>query len=1322
VANPEDEVGDLHAALTALHAFAGVPSDRQIEAYASFAGYRLPRATASTTRLGRAVPQWETVEAFVAACQMYAKTRKPPIRIPAIYADVPLWRKRHEEVTAIAVAARTKKAQGKMSLSTQLPRSSNSPTRLLNPGSGVVEFVGRVAELDDLLAWCQDGSAGRLRLITGPGGIGKTRLALQLAKELKEFRWQCEWVGDRQEARILADVRADSSAPLLLVVDYAETRIGLEDLLRTVAADPGTLRVLLLARSAGQWWEQLAVGEGAIRDLVVEAGLDGIRLGEVLDDQVKDEDEVLRAVPLFATALGVAPPAHVAVATPTRRTRVLELHAAALVAVLEWIEAPRRQPLVRLNGILDELLLHEGHFWNGSARARGLMDGQDGLELSQLRQVVAAGCLLGAANQDEAVALLGRVPGIRPSVKLATWLRELYPPGHDSTEWLGVMQPDRLAERLVVSALGESEALTQAFLSDLGERQAHRALLLLARAATEDDIAERLLRRLLPLVAQVVEGIDAPLETLVSIANAIPYPSMVLGSAHDVITRRILAAPATSTNPVERARWLTIRALTLTQLGRSVEALPVIQEAADLYRELAAASAGRYGPELAASLAHLGIAYSELGCPAEGLEASAEAAGLYREMVSAHPSWYQPDLAATLVNLGTRLSELGRPVEALGVTQEAVRLYRGLATTNPDRYQPDLAATLANLGARFSELGRPSDALKVTQEAAGLLQNVIAVNPERYRPNVAGFLASLGGQFLDLGRPAEALSAGQEALRLYRELAKANPDGYRPSLAVTLAKLGNTFRSLGCHAEALEATREAAMLYRQLTSVNPDRYRYDFAVALMSLGDRFSQLKRPAEALDSEREAIGLYRELVGVNFRRYTPELALNLMILGARYSELERPAPAMSVEQEAIGLYRGLAETNPDWFRPNLALALMIFGAQLSKSGRPVDALPPEQEAISLYRLQATINPERYQPHLAASLTSLGFRLSDLGRPVEALTAVREAVGLYQELTSTATGQQHPALAAILAESGSETPDLVLQPAQEEVSLYGTLREAKSLYRELAAADPDRYRPDLALSLINLGARFSVLRQPEEALSAVQEAVRLYRDLAASDPDWYRPNLALALMILGDRLAEWGRPTEALSTAQEAVCLYREMAAANPGRYQPILAASLTSLGFRFSELDRAVEALKATREAASLYRELVAVSQEEHQPATAAGSGPASPGLDGIPAALTAAQDAVGLYRTLAAVNPNRHRPALARGLINLGDLLWRANRKAEALFVQREAIGQYRELATLYPRQYDSDLTNALTDLAVGLTALGNESEAAEIRAEAGDTGK
>ena len=38
--------------------------------------------------------------------------------------------------------------------------------------------------------------------------------------------------------------------------------------------------------------------------------------------------------------------------------------------------------------------------------------------------------------------------------------------------------------------------------------------------------------------------------------------------------------------------------------------------------------------------------------------------------------------------------------------------------------------------------------------------------------------------------------------------------------------------------------------------------------------------------------------------------------------------------------------------------------------------------------------------------------------------------------------------------------------------------------MYRELAAASPDRYRTDLAATLNNLGKRFSELGRPAEAL----------------------------------------------------------------------------------------------------------------------------------------------------------------------------------------------------------------------------------------------
>jgi hypothetical protein len=1362
VAHSERDISDLREALDALYSLVGKPSDRQLETCASQAGLRLPRATANTVRRSRGVPRWETIEAFVAACQHFARKHKPPISISMEYIDLPLWRKRYDALTDAVTAAHANNTRSQTTRSTQLPRSWNRPTRLLDPGVGLIEFTGRTVELHDLLAWCIDGAAGKLRLITGPGGIGKTRLALQLTRRLEEQHWHCTWVADRHEAHVLADIRVKNPGPVLVVVDYAETRIGLEELLRGAAADGGLIRVLLLARSAGQWWEQLALGEGAIRDLVGEAEPKGIRLGKALDDHVKDEEVVQRAVPVFAAALGVTPPDHVAVVAQANGARILELHAAALVAVLEWIEDPKEEPVVRLGGVFEELLQHEGRFWQGSARVQGLMDGPNGLCMLQLRQVVAAGCLLGAGDQEEATALLGRVQGVPPSVKLVTWLREMYPPGDDSTEWLGAMQPDRLAERLVVMELSRSAALTRACLSDLGERQARRAVLLLARAATEHDIAERLLRRLLPLVAQVIEDIDAPLETLVSIANAIPYPSMVLGSAHDVVTRRILEAPVTTDHPAERARWLTIRGLTLAQLGRPAEALPVTQEAVGLYRDLTSRHPERYRSELAASLAHLGIGLSELGRAAEALAATQESGRLYRELASANPSRYlhslaatitnigvrfseagqpaealqaaeeatrlyrqlahtdpgrhQPDLAATLTNLGARLSEMKCSAKALEVTQEATRLYRQLAEANPDRHQPDLAATLANLGARLSEIGRPAQALIFTQDALGLLQDRTISDPDRYRPNVAGFLASIGAQFLDLGQPDEALSAECEALRIYRELARTNPAWYGPNLADILAKMGNTLSTLKCHVEALEATQEAVNLYTGLASANPGRYRAELAASLMSLGSKFSNSGYFTDALSVEREAIGHYRELTNASPARYQPDLAISLMIVGARFSDLGNAAAALSVEREAISVYRDLADSNPDWYRPSLALSLMVLGAQLSDSGRLAEALPPEEEAVSLYRDQAATNPRQYRPSLAASLTGLGFRLSDLGRPSEALAAIREAVGLYREKAPADTHQKMPEITAFLAslESGVSHVSTATHGAPDaplENRLFSALQQAKDLYGQLTEESPGCDRPDLALSLVGLSAKFSGLGQPAEALSAAQEAVRLYRELTRTDPHWYQPNLALALAILGDQLSALDRRTDALSAAQEIVSLYRELALANPGRYLPILANSLNDLGFKFSDLECTTEALAATREAVVLYRKHEAAPTDFTPPATV------SRPLDGATQTLEAAWDSVRLYKTLTAISPDDHRRVLARALINLGMRLWDVNRPSEALPVRQEAVSLYRELADTDYYRYRSDLANALADLARNLAKLGKEQEATKFRTEA-----
>ena len=40
---------------------------------------------------------------------------------------------------------------------------------LLDPRRGLVGFAGRELELTGLLAWCEDGAARGVRLVTGPG-------------------------------------------------------------------------------------------------------------------------------------------------------------------------------------------------------------------------------------------------------------------------------------------------------------------------------------------------------------------------------------------------------------------------------------------------------------------------------------------------------------------------------------------------------------------------------------------------------------------------------------------------------------------------------------------------------------------------------------------------------------------------------------------------------------------------------------------------------------------------------------------------------------------------------------------------------------------------------------------------------------------------------------------------------------------------------------------------------------------------------------------------------------------------------------------------
>jgi tetratricopeptide (TPR) repeat protein len=228
-----------------------------------------------------------------------------------------------------------------------------------------------------------------------------------------------------------------------------------------------------------------------------------------------------------------------------------------------------------------------------------------------------------------------------------------------------------------------------------------------------------------------------------------------------------------------------------------------------------------------------------------------------------------------------------------------------------------------------------------------------------------------------------------------------------------------------------------------------------------------------------------------------------------------------------------------------------------------------------------------------LSQTLPTVADLIADMQAPAETLIAIFNAipyptvtlapaaVALGQRITSRLPGGTEPAVRAYwLSNLGLRLSELA-----RHGDALNAEQEAVTVYRELAAANPERYRTDLAATLNNLSVTLSELGRPAEALPITEETVTVYRELAAASPDRYRPDLAAALNNLSVRFSELGRPAEALAAIEETVTIHRELAAASPDRYRHDLARSLTNLSEILEAVDRKADANAARDEAAKL-----------------------------------------------------------------------------------------------------------------------------------------
>ncbi len=587
------------------------------------------------------------------------------------------------------------------------------PSTLLDPEHGLVPFLGRQPVLDRITGWCKGPPGMPVLLVTGGGGSGKTRLGREACVQMMLVAgWDAGLADDQRRGGTPTD---RLQRPTLLVVDDADQRTGLIAALinyRRRDEDGPPVRLLLLARAAGAWWDRL----------VRQQGLANAYTALDLDHHpvpVADRAEHFRRASAAFAAYGgpgaqaAGPPPAAEMADPAYAEPLL-VHIAALLGTVDVPATPppdrgeERAPgddtaaggpgsPVRTR-LLRALCERERTRWHELGAGSHLAFNPD---LPLVDQVVALATLTAAADPASATSLLAALPSQAEVTRigaetLAAWAHRLYAgPGY----W-NPLRPDLLAEqhladtpqlpalataaaRLAAGQHWEAELLTQ-LLAELTRAAPNQP----AVQAALDALLTAALPRIVDLALTTDHDELADLDSLA--LQLAPQPR--------------LAAPLADQLPEHSVR--------LAALAATLTSQQVTQYRGDiLVGEPNAAS------RLAGSLNNLSLRLADLGRREEALAAIQESITINRELAAAHPDEFHPDLAVSLNTLSLRLADLGRQEEALAAIQEAVTICLELAAARPDTFRPRLASALNILSLRLADLGRREEALAAIQES-----------------------------------------------------------------------------------------------------------------------------------------------------------------------------------------------------------------------------------------------------------------------------------------------------------------------------------------------------------------------------------------------------------------------------------------------------------------------------------------------------------------------------------------------------------------------------------------------------------------------------
>ena len=353
-------------------------------------------------------------------------------------------------------------------------------------------------------------------------------------------------------------------------------------------------------------------------------------------------------------------------------------------------------------------------------------------------------------------------------------------------------------------------------------------------------------------------------------------------------------------------------------------------------------------PDVAYALNSVGWSLGELGNDLEALK-------YYKQSLSMRQRLYvgqdHSDIAWSLNNVGWTLGELGNNQEALSYHQQALSMRQQLY---PDQDHPDIAWSFNNMGYSLGELGNDLKALAYYKQSLSMRQRLYKGQDHPY---IAQSFSNVGWSLGKLGSHEEALSYHKQALSMRRRLYKSQD---HPYIVYSLNNMGYSLGELGSYEEALSYQKEALEIHQRLY---PGQDHPHSAIYLCNVGWSLGRLGHVQESLGYFKQALAMSKRLYP---ERDHPLTARILYRRGGTLVYSGAYQKGLAYHQDALAMQKRLY---PDQDHPYLAETLHSMGEALEGLGKLIEAVAYYNQALCMVlRIY-----QKAHPHITQYLKSL-------------------------------------------------------------------------------------------------------------------------------------------------------------------------------------------------------------------------------------------------------------------------------------------------------------------------------------------------------------